>query len=306
MTIVEIAPIYETRIDFQGLPSPPESPLTGSKNFIFWSENKSSDSESNAIACFPSPLEGENNDTKHETKNILNVNVQITPVLVGRGGETNVHRGFLDGKTVAVKVCRNPKGDTRNEAEILASLAQTYKRRFVVNFLGYDEMQRALVMEMYPHSLKSYVLDHPPISQETFSNLTRDLLNGLDFLHEQGIVHGDLKPGNILLNADLSPVISDLSSHPSQLLTTAYAAPELLSHPASAPNRGTDLYSLGMTLLFTAIRREPYSELKNTLQKLIWVRRGEPAALISDFPKGLQGWVIRSLIDKDIRHVILN
>ena len=90
----------------------------------------------------------------------------------------------------------------------------------------------------------------------------RQLAMALETLHQNSILHGDVKPENVFIDDDGSMVLGDLGSAwlradggPAAAMTPPYAAPEVwLGH---APTVASDLYSLGLTLMFAASARVP-------------------------------------------------
>lgn len=103
-----------------------------------------------------------------------------------------------------------------------------------------------------------------------------DVVSALDHIHQLGIVHGDVKPTNILVDEHYRGVLVDLDgaafSGPEsrlRLFTLGYASPECLSHQRVEPS--SDIYSFGTTLYRVLVGDMPwYDEL------------GEPRSMAED------------------------
>jgi eukaryotic-like serine/threonine-protein kinase len=96
----------------------------------------------------------------------------------------------------------------------------------------------------------------------------RECLAGLAALHRQGIVHGDLKPSNIMLKRTGNAKIIDIGSAfdlddapPRRTCTPQYAAPEVLEERESSPR--SDLASLGYVLIEMLSGSPPFAGLKH-------------------------------------------
>jgi len=91
-----------------------------------------------------------------------------------------------------------------------------------------------------------------PLPADTLRELCGQTANALHALHSSGIVHGDIKPSNVLHTASGRTVLTDfgfsslLGGVSSPGLTPAYGAPEVLS--GSAPSAASDAYALGVML----------------------------------------------------------
>ena len=93
-----------------------------------------------------------------------------------------------------------------------------------------------------------------PIAAQTAIQWLLAVLEGLQYLHDKGIVHRDIKPSNIMFNEHEHPVIIDFGASVMHAATTVtqgefsadYAAPEQISGKG-APFAGTDLFALAAT-----------------------------------------------------------
>ncbi len=114
----------------------------------------------------------------------------------------------------------------------------------------------SLVLELMQGSLKQVYANKPmpiPDVRETILQAAR----GLDCLHNRGIIHGDIKPGNLMLSRQNVVKLGDfglarrVTDDEGSLLkgTTKYMAPELVSEEFGEVGPPSDLYSLGFTAL---------------------------------------------------------
>ncbi|HEY2673231.1 MAG TPA: serine/threonine-protein kinase [Rugosimonospora sp.] len=110
-------------------------------------------------------------------------------------------------------------------------------------------------------SLEQWVGEHGPLTPEAVLTLAAGLAEALASIHRAGLVHRDLKPGNVLLD-DTGPHIIDFGiaqTSDSTRMTTSlvgtpsYMAPERLRGAEAAPP--ADVFSLGATLAFAATGR---------------------------------------------------
>ncbi|NED14488.1 serine/threonine-protein kinase, partial [Streptomyces sp. SID9124] len=182
---------------------------------------------------------------------------------LGSGGAADVYRG-LDlrmRRPVAVKVfrpdaCVDAEESWRGEATILARL---HHPGLVTAFdAGHHDGRAFLVMQLIEGTtLKDHIAEGP-LTPEATAALGAGLAQALAHAHEAGIVHRDVKPSNILLDAARRPYLVDFGiSRPLDATTrtatdtlvgtAAYLAPEqVLGHPVGRP---ADIYALGLVLL---------------------------------------------------------
>ena len=212
---------------------------------------------------------------------------------LGRGATATVYlaRDEALDLSVALKILHpqltatrrtEPLGRFLAGARLLAGL----RHPGVVAVYDVDEPARALAMEWIAGgTLRARLAAHPDgLPREELGATARRLLATLAFLHAQGIIHGDLKPSNLLLRAPGEVVLADFGAatqidrQGAQRLgetggTPLYLAPEQFQGaPASAE---TDLYAAGAILWEAATGRA----LRTQADLL---QRGRPADAADD------------------------
>lgn len=193
--------------------------------------------------------------------------------LLGSGGFGAVYKGrFSNGVTVAVKIL-NGTSDKRVEEQFMAEVGTIGRTHHfnLVRLYGFcfDRNLRALVYEyMENGSLDRFLFqERNAIDFEKLQEIAVGTAKAISYLHEecqQTIIHYDIKPGNILLDASFAPKVADFGlaklcnrddthvTNGGGRGTPGYAAPELwLPFPVT---RKCDVYSYGM-LLFEIIGR---------------------------------------------------
>jgi formylglycine-generating enzyme required for sulfatase activity len=129
-----------------------------------------------------------------------------------------------------------------------------------------DEGHHFFIMEYLPGGdLRDAVIKGSLASEQTL-DLIETLAEVLAYAHAQAVVHRDVKPANIVLDARLNPKLTDFDlvlagdttggTRTGFLGTFNYAAPEALSHAKNVDARA-DVYGLGMTAVFALLGKEP-------------------------------------------------
>ncbi|HVE94171.1 MAG TPA: serine/threonine-protein kinase [Acidimicrobiales bacterium] len=194
--------------------------------------------------------------------------------LLGRGGMGDVHRAIDHrlGREVAVKFLRNDlaaQPDVRNRFEAEARSAARLSHPNVVMVLDSGEFERCpyLVMECLPGRTLYDELVRGPLPPDRVRAVAYDVLGALGAAHDLGILHRDVKPGNILLTDDGRAKLADFGIAKStegldhtlvgQVLgTPAYLAPERLTGEPATPS--ADLYALGVVLYEALTGKQPF------------------------------------------------
>ncbi|XVF74861.1 hypothetical protein PTKIN_Ptkin13bG0144800 [Pterospermum kingtungense] len=138
--------------------------------------------------------------------------------IIGKGGSGTVFRGIVrDGKLFAIKrldtFSLQTEREFQNELQILGGLRSS----FLVTLLGYcvEKNKRLLVYEYMPNkSLQESLFgdDHLRLDWQRRFGVILDVAKALEFLHfgcDPPVIHGDIKPSNVLLDADYRAKISD-------------------------------------------------------------------------------------------------
>lgn len=119
--------------------------------------------------------------------------------------------------------------------------------------------------------------------------IVRDCLNALAALHRHGIVHGDIKPSNIMLKRTGITKIIDIGSAfemrdppPVRTCTLAYAAPEVLDNRETTPR--SDLCSLGYVLIELLSGRQAFAGIQD-MRELQEAKRALPLRLHEILPE---------------------
>lgn len=186
----------------------------------------------------------------------------------GGFGEVTLCERENDGHRFAKKQLINLSPDAvarfQREVRLLSSLDHPN----VVKVLGQNlvEPPYFYVMPIYNVSLDA-ILEELAVDSKRIEEVFGRVLDGVAYAHEQGVIHRDLKPQNVLLNNDSDLVVSDfglgrqLDSHSTRQTSTGvgmgtllYMAPEQYAN-AKAVDARSDVFALGRMLieLFTGV-----------------------------------------------------
>ena len=193
---------------------------------------------------------------------------------LGRGGMASVYAGTDRRlqREVAVKLLHpdmaaRPDVRRRFEAEARAAAGLAHPTVVAVFDTGEHDGVPYIVMERLPGGTLAELLGAGPLAPERVKRIAGDVLGALGTAHAAGIVHRDVKPGNILICDDGSAKVADfgiatrVDADPTSaghlIGTPAYLAPERLEGGAASPR--SDLYSLGVVLYEALAGTKPFT-----------------------------------------------
>jgi eukaryotic-like serine/threonine-protein kinase len=200
---------------------------------------------------------------------------------LGSGGMSNVYRATdrILERTVAVKVLAEHLSDddrfvARFRREALAVAKLIHPNIVQVYDTGVDEGRHYIVMEYVEGRSGAQILQRQgPLDPETATAIGIQACAGLDYAHRRGIIHRDVKPGNLMIvggpvgSGELAVKLTDfgiaraieqtrITQVGSVVGTAAYLAPEQVRGEEATP--ATDVYALGVVLYQFLTGRLPY------------------------------------------------
>jgi serine/threonine-protein kinase len=191
------------------------------------------------------------------------------------------------------------------EAEVIASI----QHPGVVQVFDYGTQDGLpyFVMEFCPGGALADRLNGKPIPEADAARLVASLADAVHAAHEKGVVHRDLKPGNVLLTADGSPKVADfglarqadgsrLTATGAIMGTPAYMAPEQ-ARGLKAIGPAADVYALGTILYECLTGRVPFKgeTSHDTMMRVISEEPFSPRALTPGVSRDLEAVCLRCL-----------
>ncbi len=195
--------------------------------------------------------------------------------LLGRGGMAEVFAAHdrLLGRDVAVKVLRERFREDEgfisrfhDEARHVARLA--HPNLVVVHDTGTDAGRPFIVMERIHGRTLAQVIDAGGLREDRALEVVADACAALGYAHDHGLVHRDVKPGNVMLGEDGSVRVTDfgiaraiseetVTATAAVLGTAAYLSPEQAQ--GRRVDARSDLYALGVVLYELLTGKVPFT-----------------------------------------------
>jgi eukaryotic-like serine/threonine-protein kinase len=239
---------------------------------------------------------------------------------LGSGGMSNVYRAtdLILERTVAVKILAEHLSDderfvARFRREALAVAKLIHPNIVQVYDTGLDEGRHYIVMEYVEGRSGAQILQRQgPLDPGAATEVGVQACAGLDYAHRRGIIHRDVKPGNLMIvggpvgGGPMTVKLTDfgiaraieqtrITQVGSVVGTAAYLSPEQVRGEEATP--ATDVYALGVVLYQFLTGRLPYEG--SSLAELAVRQQNEqplsPSTYNEAVPETLGGAVLRAL-----------
>jgi serine/threonine-protein kinase len=234
--------------------------------------------------------------------------------MIGRGAVGTVFEAWdpFISRTVAIKTL--PLIDTGDEGKELyerfkreAQAAGRLHHPSIVSAYDYGETSSSayIVMEhLSGPSLKALLAKREPLRLTDISRIMHSVLAGLQHSHERGVVHRDIKPGNIVFAASGDVKITDfgiahlessgMTRAGSVLGTPAYMAPEQVL--GEAVDARTDIYSAGVVFYELLTGRRPFEGSEaSIMHKIVHMEAPRPSQLAPTISPGFDAIIAQAI-----------
>jgi tRNA A-37 threonylcarbamoyl transferase component Bud32 len=232
---------------------------------------------------------------------------------INEGGMAVVYKGYQESlnRYVAIKVLRGELAQDREfiarfRREALAVARLSHPNILHVYDAGLAHGVYYIVMDYVEGgSLKDLIKKEGPLDVERAVSIAMQLAEALDCAHQQGLVHRDVKPSNVLMTRTGRPLLTDFGIarvvHESTRLTrtgTSIGTPEYMS-PEQAQGKPTDartdIYALGIVLYEMLSGQVPFTA--ETPMAVLYKQVGSAPAPLREVIPGIPAW-LENVVDR--------
>ena len=236
----------------------------------------------------------------------------VSRIAIGGMGEVWKANDSVIGRTVAIKILKDEyMGDSgfRERFRAEARHAALVNHEGIANVFDYGEEEGSayLVMELVPGEALSSILEREKILPATrVLSIVSQTASALHAAHQAGLVHRDIKPGNLLITPDGSVKITDfgiarladqvpLTATGQVMGTVQYLAPEQAGGKPASP--ATDVYSLGIVAYEALAGKRPFRGESQVAIAMAQIKE-TPPELPSSIPSAVRALVMSCMAKK--------
>ncbi|WMT17901.1 Stk1 family PASTA domain-containing Ser/Thr kinase [Parageobacillus toebii] len=233
--------------------------------------------------------------------------------LIGGGGMANVYlaRDIILDRDVAVKVLRfdfanDEQFIKRFHREAQAATSLNHENIVTIYDVGEDEGIYYIVMEyVRGYTLKQYIHQHAPLPVPKALHIMEQLTSAIAHAHENGVIHRDIKPQNILIDENGDVKVTDFGIAVARSSTTItqtnsvlgsvhYLSPEQAR--GGIATEKSDIYSLGIVMFELVTGRLPFSgeSAVSIVLKHLQAETPSPKAWNPSIPQSVENIILKA------------
>ena len=223
--------------------------------------------------------------------------------LLGKGSAAGVFAGSDAGKPFALKIANPATVPPATLARLREAAPALMRVRHpaIASFIELVETDKALCLVFEPaegEPATALLKDGKRPELRESWEVARQVLEALEAAHARGVVHGELRPSNVVIDKQGRAKLTDLGAYGlDSHATTAYMAPEQFS--GEAMDARTDIYQAGALVYHLVTGKAPFAGARDELMhRIAQERPTDPSSMVDKLAWQLD-WVIQRALSKD-------